>query len=328
MPAKDFNTTLVIAPIEPRAAIAVQPALSLWKHKQPFGSISVIANRRVAAIFSVMAEVSEVIPVPDGLLGTAGKIALLKQLRTRNFSHSFQLATGTRATALGAMLSIKQRHQPNASWLVETYANGDTVALSWQFAALMLGLPERVKSPADLPIQLPAPTLRSDAIWQRQALERMGVTSEFAGEQALRPQNPLFVLYGGTAALLSHAIGLSIKNRWPSASVVLICNPRTVVALGLPIPSADDPITRLGAPSMSDSLALIASATALISADEFAIQASAAFLTPVVSIPDTGARPLHSGRARLSSLLPKDIVSNLERVLRFDGSSGNIEKLS
>ena len=329
MPISDRITTLVIAPTEPRAAIAVQPALNLWKHKYPLGSITVLANTRVATVFKLIPEVSEVISVPNALLGDMGKIALFQRLRQRPFTHCFQLATGSRASALGALLNINQRHQPNANWLNDIYASGDSAALSRQFAALMIGITERVKTPADLPIELPAPVLRADAVWQRRALEKMGIPTLWVGEQSIRPVQPLFLLHGGTAATLSAAIASAILARWSSAQVALICHPRTMQTLSLPAaPQVAANITFFGAPAIADTLALLASATAVISADEFAIQASAAFMTPTVFIPNGSLKASHSSRRRLSSLLPSDIIANLERVLRFDGSSANIHRVS
>jgi ADP-heptose:LPS heptosyltransferase len=272
-----ISASLLIAPCDPAAALLTQPALSLWRHTHPKEYLLVLASEKVAAIFALMPEVSEVMSLPQHLFTSTGLLSTLGRLKKRSFAHAFQLCSGRKARALLAYLSIETRHFLALKSSTQRFLG----PRSEDYAAVLLGLP----SPSEVPIHLPIPSLRPDNRWLRD-------------EQA-----PIFVISATAAAPTFDDLTQRCKDRWDNASVTFLKNTSPL--------------------KMSDRLALIAKATAVVTDDPFIVQLSDAFSTPVVCLDIDLAEiarpwPASRGRVARSGIDSGDILQSIEKVLRFD----------
>jgi hypothetical protein len=253
-----------------------------------------------------MPEVAELIQAPTHLLTASGLIAWANRLRQRDFKESFQLCRSRRAQALLASLNIENRH----AFRSPEKDCGVLGPSAEDFAALLLCLP----SGAEIPINLPAPSLRPDAHRVRATLSQWNIKTSLSGTADRSPRlsavNPLFVFQ--TNSIEDTAIAESLTKRWPPAQSVYIRNRKLQIGVA-------DPVSI----SVADQMALISVATAVITDDVFAIQLSDAFSTPVISVAtpafDT-PRPWLSrqGRFARSSENSREIIQNMEKILRFD----------
>jgi hypothetical protein len=271
------SASLLIAPCEPSSALSTQPALSLWRHTHPHEHLVVLASEKVAAIFRLMPEVSEVISLPNHLLTNSGLLAALGRLKKRRFSHSFQLCFGRKAQALVAYLTIDNRHL----LCLKSSSQRFFGPRAEDYAALLMGLP----SPSELPIHLPVPVLRPDNRWLRDELA------------------PNFVICTSVAIPPYEELIQLCRERWENASVTIL--------------QSSEPL------KMSDRLAMVANATAIVTDETFMVQLSDAFSTPVVCIDVDQAElvrpwPASRGRVTRSGIASSDILQGIEKILRFD----------
>jgi ADP-heptose:LPS heptosyltransferase len=271
------SASLLIAPCDPSSALSTQPALSLWRHTHPHEHLVVLASEKVAAIFRLMPEVSEVISLPNHLLTNSGLLAALGRLKKRRFTHSFQLCFGRKAQALIAYLNIETRHLLALRSSSQRFLGPRPE----DYAALLMGLP----SPSELPIHLPVPTLRPDTRWLRD-------------EQA-----PMFVISTSVAIPPYEEISQRCRDRWENASVTIL--------------QSSEPL------KMSDRLAMVANATAVVTDETFMVQLSDAFSTPVVCLDADQAElvrpwPASRGRVTRSGIGSNEILQGIEKILRFD----------
>jgi ADP-heptose:LPS heptosyltransferase len=298
--------TLVIAPRDLSGALHSQPALTLRKSSHPHSPLVVIANHKVAALYSAMPEVAELIQAPTHLLTSSGLIAWANRLRQRDFKESFQLCRSRRAQALIASLNIENRH----AYRPPEKNDGILGPSAEDFAALMLCLP----SGAEIPINLPSPSLRPDAHWLRTSLAQWNIKTALSGTADRAPRlsavNPLFLLQ--TSSIEDTGLAESLMRRWPGAVAVHIRDRRLQMGASHPVSI-----------SLADHMALISVATAVITDDVFAIQLSDAFSTPVISVTKPAFdTPSHwfsrQGRFARSSENSREIIQNMEKILRFD----------
>jgi heptosyltransferase II len=311
--------TLFVAPCHPSQALLTQPALSLWRLKNTHKTAVVVAKKRVAAIYSAMPEISEVMVVPERKAGSGELLNFLSRLKKQSFENSFLLCDRFSARAMTSVLSIERRYTFKENSLSNTF-NGPR---SEDYAALLLNL----ASIAELPISLPVPALRVDGQAQQQLLTQYGIEGELfgtAGQLAkLRTNRPIFVVQlmnkPNSTVLREEILNLCVK-RWPNCQVAILQGNEIELlkdSNGLHTYNATADLT------LSSKLALISLAAAVITDDTLLVQLSDAFNTPVVCletdvIQEAPRWPSHQGRFAQSSVSREAILKSVEKVLRFD----------
>jgi hypothetical protein len=311
--------SLFVAPCHPSQALLTQPALSLWRLKNGQKTAVVVAKKQVAAIYSAMPEISEVMVVPDRKAGSNGLLHFLSRLKKQTFENSFLLCDRFSARAMTSVLSIERRHTFNENSLSNT-SNGPR---SEDYAALLLGL----SSVAELPIHLPVPALRIDGQLQLNLLAQCGIAGEhfgMAGQLAkLRANRPIFVVQltnTPNSTLLRKEILNLCLERWPNCQVAILqSNELELVSDG----NCSHTYRSIADLSLSSKLALISLAAAVITDDTLLVQLSDAFRTPIVFletdlIQKAPRWPSHQGRFAQSSVSREAILKSVEKVLRFD----------
>jgi heptosyltransferase II len=311
--------SLFVAPCHPSQALLTQPALSLWRLKNGQKTAVVVAKKQVAAIYSAMPEISEVMVVPDRKAGSNELLHFLSRLKKQTFENSFLLCDRFSARAMTSVLSIERRHTLKENSVSNTF-NGPR---SEDYAALLLGL----SSVAELPINLPVPALRVDGQLQLNLLTQCGIAGELfgaAGQLAkLRTNRPIFVVQLTNApnliGLRKEILNLCLE-RWPNCQVAILqSNELELVSDG----NCSHTYKSIADLSLSSKLALISLAAAVITDDTLLVQLSDAFRTPVVFletelIQKAPRWPSHQGRFAQSSVSREAILKSVEKVLRFD----------
>jgi hypothetical protein len=319
--------TLIIAPCDASQALLTQPALSLWRLKNKKKTAMVVAKKQVAAIYSAMPEINEVIIAPERLFGADGLFNFLSRLKKHTFEDSYLLCNRFSARALTTALTINRRHP----FKKISAANNIFGHRSEDYAALLLNL----GSVAEVPINLPVPTLRADGLQQRRLLTHCGIEGELFGSAGqvskLRSQVPIFVVQLANTASVSNLrtqiLDLCLQ-RWSNAQIAMLNGNEIELFSG----SKYSHLPRLTANlTVNDKLALISLAALVITDETFLVQLSDAFCTPVVCLETDSIRraprwPSHQGRFAQSSVAKDEILQCMEKVLRFDRQHQRLSK--
>jgi ADP-heptose:LPS heptosyltransferase len=323
--------TLFIAPCDLSQALLTQPAFSLWRLKNREQPVIVVAKKTVAAIYSAMPEVAEVVIAPEQIFGQDGLLTFLERLRKRRFKSSYVLCNRLGAQTLTTLLKIDKRHA------FQTIASsGELVGRrSEDYAALLLNL----NSTAELPIHLPVPSLRADGHAQRAVLKQCGIDAELygtAGQIAkLRPSVAIFVIdiaRNQQRPMLEEILDLFCR-RWPNACIAIlqgnkVALHRSTAQLGRHPPNTIELTT-------ANKLALVSMAAGIITDKPELIQICDAFCSPVVCLnnpanddskPRRTRWPSHQGRYSISSIDSEEILNSMEKVLRFDRQHQRLSK--
>jgi hypothetical protein len=311
--------SLFVAPCDASQALLTQPALSLWRLRNQHKVAIVIAKKPVAAIYAAMPEINEVIMAPEHFTGRDGVPKLLSRLKKYSFEESYLLCNRFSARALTIALTIKHRHP----FKKISVANNIFGHRSEDYAALLLNL----NSVAEVPINLPVPTLRADGEQQRKVLKQCGIEGELFGTAGqlskLRCDFPIFVVQLANAPnavnLGEQILSLCLK-RWTNAHVAIIkVNEINLYSNSKGLQTSKN----LSDLTFTGKLALISLAAAVITDETLLVQLSDAFCTPVVCLETDSTQrvprwPSHQGRFAQSSIAQEEILQSMEKVLRFD----------
>jgi hypothetical protein len=322
-----IGPTLIIAPCDASQALLTQPALGLWRLKNQNRKAIVVAKRQVAAVYSAMPEINEVIIAPEHLMGADGLLNFISRLKKHAFEESYLLCNRFTARVLTAALTINRRHQ----FKKISAANNIFGHRSEDYAALLLNL----GSVAEVPINLPVPTLRADGEQQRRLLKQCGIEGELFGTAGqlskLRSNHPIFVVQlantPNVTGLREQILQLCLK-RWSNAQVAILHGSEIELYIESECLHTSRKIIDFTANSK---LALISLAAAVITDETILIQLSDAFCTPVVcletdSIQRAPRWPSHQGRFAQSSVDRGEILQSMEKILRFDRQHQGLSK--
>jgi ADP-heptose:LPS heptosyltransferase len=326
-PLPSIGPTLIIAPCDPSQALLTQPALSLWRLKNKHKSAVVVAKKQVAAIYSAMPEINEVVIAPEHFGGSDGFISFLSRLKKRAFEDSYLLCNRLSARAITAILTIDRRYP----FKKISATNNLLGHRSEDYAALLLNL----TSVAEVPISLPVPSLRADGEQQRKLLNKCDIAGELFGTAGqlskLRSNHPIFVVQlantPNAPALREQILDLCLK-RWANAQVAILKNNAIELFAHIEGSHASRHISDL---TLNSKLALISLAAVIVTDETLLVQLSDAFCTPVVcletdSIQRTPRWPSHQGRFAQSSVSRDEILQSMEKVLRFDRQHQGLSK--
>jgi ADP-heptose:LPS heptosyltransferase len=311
--------TLIFAPCDPSKALLTQPALSLWRLKNKHRPAIVIAKQQVAAIYNAMPEINEVVMAPERINGPDGLLSFVSRLKNHSFIDSYLLCNRFRARALTSILTIDQRYP----FKKISAANSMFGHRSEDYAALLLNL----SSVAEVPINLPVPSLRADGKQQQKLLQQCGLQSELFGTAGqlskLRSHSPIFVVQlanSPNAPRLYERILDICHKRWPCAKVAILKGNEINLHKNSKSSQTSETISDV---TINSKLAIISLAAAVITDETLLVQLSDAFRTPVVYLETDIIQPIprwpsHQGRFAQCSISGDAILRSLEKILRFD----------
>jgi heptosyltransferase-2 len=297
---------LVIAPTRIGEAVMAQPLLALLRQRDPALCIDVLCSPRTAPVFASMAEVHQVIEVPQGHgpRRLAADCRLAWALRERDYRRAYVLRDSGSAAALPWLIGIPERighrdaaHRPLLNRLHPVQA-GNRLPLVEHYARL--AFPPR----EPLPGRVPAPRLL-----RRPRRERAVRTAFGLAEDA-----PLFVLCPGAGHgparrwPTRHYASLAslLADEWPEAELVMLGSEgERSVATEIAALSGQPVRNLAGRTSVGDTIAIVSQARGVVSGDSGLMHLAAAFGRPQVAIfgaTDPRHTPPRSARARVEWL--------------------------
>jgi heptosyltransferase-2 len=298
--------TLIVAPNWIGDAVMAQPLLALLQRFDPQGTIDVVAPPHVAPVFRAMAEVSEVIDAPNvhGRLQLRERWKLARQLRPRGYDRAYVLPNSLKSALVPFLAGIPERvgHRGERRYALINRALDDGGARDRPMVEFYAQLAFEPGQP--LPAAIANPALARHPDRERAARRRIG----------LGPADPMIVLAPGAeygpakrwpprhfAALASLVV-----TEWPESSVVLLGSAKErALATEIAALSGQHVVNVCGETSLADAIALIASASGVVSNDSGLMHVAAAFARPQVAVfgsSDPRHTPPRSTRARVEWL--------------------------
>jgi heptosyltransferase II len=275
--------TLILSPRFVSEAVMTQPLVALLKRFDPRGRIDVLVGPYVAPVYDAMADVDRVISSPHafGALQPLGKLMLTRRL-SRQHDRAYVLSTDRASALLPWLIGIPVRIGPAgpALWRLLNRRSpppGDGDSPVRRFARLALDPAHPVGA------RIPEPVLARDPARDRAARAKAGIERD----------QPLLLLCVGTD-------GASAR-RWPARHFATVAARAAVQWPGITIatlgPAADrpfateiaalsgQPIRNLcGALTLADSIALIAQAHGVVTADTSLMHIASAYRRPTVAL--------------------------------------------
>jgi heptosyltransferase-2 len=302
--------TLIVAPDTLSDAVMTQPLTALLKRFDPDGPIDVLAGPAVAPVFEAMPGIDAVFSSRHALgpVRPWGKFLLARRIDRHRHDRVFVLPTAARAALVPWLAGIPIRiglerdtrwgliNQPHDSGL---HAHGGSRRPAVERYAHLAFDPSQ-----PLPGKVPDPLLKRDR--QREAATRV--------RAGLQPDDRLLVLCTGSddgpsrrwparhwAALIAKA-----AEEWPEYRPVLVghANDRAF-ATEVAALSGQRPRNLCGDQSLTDAIATIAQAEAVVSHDSGLMHVAAAYSRPMVAVfgpTDPRFAPPRSARAKVEWL--------------------------
>lgn len=295
--------TLIVAPNWIGDAVMAQPLLASLRATDPDGRIDVLAPPHVGPVFEAMPETDEVIEARNehGKPQLRERWRLARALRQRHYDRCYVLPNSLKSALVPFLAGIGQRigRRGEARYGLINRMHEDRGAHRGpmvEFYAQLSQPPGRTEAHPS-----PDPVLRSDPARQAQARIRVGI-----GER-----EPLILLCPGAE--------YGTAKRWPTrhfaalAGLLAECRPTATLAIlgsAKERPLATEIATLSGVPalnlcgetSLSEALALIASADGVVSNDSGLMHVAAALGRPQVAVfgsSDPRHTPPRSSRARV-----------------------------
>ncbi len=298
--------TLIVAPNWIGDAVMAQPLVALVHRNAPSGSIEVLAPPHVAPVFAAMDGVSEVIEAPNihGKAQLRERWQLAQRLRARHFDRCYLLPNSLKSALAPFLAGIPVRigHRGEARyWLVNRMhedREAQRPAMVDFYARLAFEPGQAPRSPA------PDPVLQRNPAAERAVRARLN----------LSPEDPLLVLCPGAEygpakrwpARHYAALAALCASEWPEAAIVLLGSAKErALATEIAALSGQPLLNLCGETTLSEALALLSSASGVVSNDSGLMHVTAAYGRPQVAVfgsSDPRHTPPRSPRARVEWL--------------------------
>jgi heptosyltransferase-2 len=298
--------TLIVAPNWIGDAVMAQPLVAYVRGSDPGGSIDALAPPHVAPVFAAMAGVSEVIEAANahGKAQLGERWRLSRTLRARRYDRCYVLPNSLKSALAPFLAGIPLRigHRGEARyWLINRIHEdrGGPSPPMVDFYARLAFEPGRPPASA-----APDPVLRRDRARERAVRERLGLTSD----------DPLIVLCPGAEygpakrwpARHFAALAALAAAEWPETAIVLLGSAKErPLATEITALSGQELINLCGETSLAEALAIISTASGVVSNDSGLMHVAAAFGRPQVALfgsSDPRHTPPRSARARVEWL--------------------------
>ena len=298
--------TLIVAPNWIGDAVMAQPLVASIHRQDPGGVIDALAPPHVAPVFATMAGVHEVLTAPNihGKAQLSARWQLARRLRARHYDRCYVLPNSLKSALAPFLAGIPQRigHRGEARHLLINRMHEDRGGSP----PPMVDFYARLAGPPKGPPLPPA----SDPQLQRDVAEEQAIRTRIG----LGPQDPLIVLCPGAEygpakrwpARHFAALAALAAAEWPEAAIVLLgAAKERPLATEITALSGQALLNLCGETRLEEALALISSASAVISNDSGLMHVAAAYARPQVAIfgsSDPRHTPPRSARARIEWL--------------------------
>jgi heptosyltransferase-2 len=298
--------TLIIAPNWIGDAVMAQPLVALLARSGPDERIDVLAPPHVAPVFRAMEHVAEVIVAANthGRLQLGERWRLARSLRQQHYDRCVVLPNSMKSALVPFLAGIPERigHRGENRYLLINRMHDSPGGARAPMVEFYARLAFAVGTP--LPSQVPDPALRHDVARKRAILERIG----------LQLDDPVVVLCPGAEygeakrwpARHFAALAALIAIEWPEATIALLGSAKErSLATEIAALSGHDLQNLCGETTLDEAIALIGTASAVVSNDSGLMHVAAALGRPQVAVfgsSDPRHTPPRSPRARVEWL--------------------------
>lgn len=278
--------TLVISPNWIGDAVMAQPLLRLLKERDPQRPIDVLAPAWVAPVWQAIHEVDVVLETPfrHGALQLGERWKFAKILRQRAYAEAYVLPNTLKFALIPWLAGIPRRIGYKGEMrfgLINVMHHDDPVAprpMAQYYAALADAPVRNLQRPA----VLPKPVLAISQDESMSVVSRMGLDAE----------NPILVFAPGaefgpakrwpTARFAE--LAKIVQRSQPSAQILLLGSAKDAPVCDDIVASAPGVRSLAGVTSLSEAMALIAHAAAVVTNDSGLMHIAAALQRPVVAL--------------------------------------------
>lgn len=299
--------SLIIAPNWIGDAVMAQPLIALIRARDPGGSIDALAPPHVAPVFGAMAEIDEVIEARNvhGKPQLSERWRLARELRARSYDRCYVLPNSMKSALAPFLAGIPARigHRGEARYWLVNRMHDDRKGARHQ--AMVDFYAQLAFAPGEQPPpNLPDPVLMRNAERERQVRTRVGIGAD----------TPLVVLCPGAEygpakrwpARHYAALASLMASEWPQTALLLLGSTKErALATEIAALSGAGVRNLCGETSLADALALVATASAVVSNDSGLMHVAAAYGRPQVAVfgsSDPRHTPPRSSRARVEWL--------------------------
>lgn len=287
-------------------AVMAQPMVAFVHRADPGGSIEVLAPPHVAPVFAAMAGVTGVIEAPNvhGKAQLRERWRLAQDLRARRFDRCYLLPNSLKSALAPFLAGIPQRigHRGEARYVLVNRMHEDRGERRPPMVDFYARLAFEPGTP--LPAPVPDPVLQRDPAAERAVRARLDLV----------PEDPLIVLCPGAEygpakrwpARHYAALAALCANEWPEAAIVLLGSAKErPLATEITALSGQPLLNLCGETRLAEALALVSSASGVVSNDSGLMHVAAAYGRPQVAVfgsSDPRHTPPRSARARVEWL--------------------------
>lgn len=298
--------TLIVAPNWIGDAVMAQPLVSLVRRLDPEGTIEAIAPPHVAPVFEAMSDITSVIEAANihGKAQLRQRWQLSRQLRERHYDRCYVLPNSLKSALAPFLAGIPQRvgHRGEARYVLINQLHDDRASKGRPMVEFYAQLAFDPGQP--LPAPIPNPVLARNPAREREVRARIGLDAD----------SPLIVLCPGAEygpakrwpARHFAALASMLALEWPEATVAIVGSAKErALATEIAALSGEDLENLCGETSLSEAIALIATANGVVSNDSGLMHVAAAFGRPQIAVfgsSDPRHTPPRSPRARVEWL--------------------------
>lgn len=298
--------TLIVAPNWIGDAVMAQPLVAQICRDDPDGIIDALAPPHVAAVFSAMTEITDVIEARNvhGSLQLGERWRVAQGLRARHYDRCFVLPNSLKSAIVPFLAGIPQRigHLGESRYVLINHARARVDAKStpmvsfYATLAFENGIPDGAR--------IADPHLSRDPERERSVRMRLGMSAD----------TPLVALCPGAEygpakrwpARHFAALANLVAQAFPAATIALLgSGADRAIATEIAALSGCNPRNLCGETSLAEALALLSGAAGVVSNDSGLMHATAAYGRPQVAVfgsSDPHHTPPRSGAARVEWL--------------------------
>lgn len=277
--------TLVISPNWIGDAVMAQPLLRRLKEQAQQRSIDVLAPTWVAPVWRAMAEVDSVIesPFKHGALQWKERKAFAKMLKARGYAEAYVLPNTLKFALLAWLAGIPKRvgYKGEMRYGLVNVMHHDDKAAPRPMAQFYQALADAPVRRLARPERLPEPVMRVAEGEAEAAIARLALP---AGTHVAFAPGAEFGPAKRWPAAYFAELARTILEKRPDAQILLLGSPKDRAVCDEITASVPQAHNLAGATSLSEAIALISRAAAVVTNDSGLMHIGAALRRPVVAI--------------------------------------------
>ncbi|MEH6435414.1 lipopolysaccharide heptosyltransferase II [Massilia sp. DD77] len=277
--------TLVISPNWIGDAVMAQPLLRRLKERHPERPIDVLAPTWVAPVWQAMGEVDTVLEAPfkHGKLQLAERRAFAKMLKARGYADSYVLPNTLKFALIPWLAGIPKRvgYKGEMRYGLVNVMHHDDKDAPRPMAQFYAALADEPVRHLPRPDRLPEPVMRGD---EAQALAASARLALPAGPYVVFAPGAEFGPAKRWPSSYFAELALTIRAQRPDVGILLMGSPKDRAVCDEITAVAPEAHNLAGSTSLSEAIALIARAAAVVTNDSGLMHIGAALGRPVVAI--------------------------------------------